>query len=368
MFNFNTYNAGKQKSSFKFKLFALVKSVVPYYYPEGKGQYIPDFEKPVLVEKRIRKNLLEYLKASLKIKRKLNLKGLEETYNNLTDEYSREMMLRVIVYNLFPDVKLRFPLYYSEDFEYFSEYEKMRIGDEEKVVWFGQDVLKKYDLSDIGFNLKMWYSVGGIFIDFIREQYAYRDIVRVEPGDYVIDAGGCYGDTALYFAAKAGENGRVFSFEFLPENIEIFQENMQMNPDYAENIVLINKPVGKVSGERIFSIPNGPGSSISEQWDSSAAEYHTVSIDDYVMQNAVEKIDFIKMDIEGSEAAALMGSEKTIKKFKPKLAICVYHKKDDLWTLPQLIKSLVPEYQFYLNHHTISGIETVLYCRVPEEK
>ena len=70
------------------------------------------------------------------------------------------------------------------------------------------------------------------------------------------------------------------------------------------------------------------------------------------------------MDIEGSEEAALKGAIKTIKKHKPKLAICAYHKPDDLCVLPQLIKSMVPEYKLYLDHYTINFTETVLYAKV----
>lgn len=68
------------------------------------------------------------------------------------------------------------------------------------------------------------------------------------------------------------------------------------------------------------------------------------------------------MDIEGSELAALRGAEKTIKKSKPKLAICVYHKPEDLITIPQFISSLVPEYKFFLRHHQYISWDTVLYA------
>ncbi len=54
-------------------------------------------------------------------------------------------------------------------------------------------------------------------------------------------------------------------------------------------------------------------------------------MDDYI----TERVTFIKMDIEGSEANALRGAEKIIRTYKPKLAISVYHKKDDLWTIPK---------------------------------
>ena len=59
-----------------------------------------------------------------------------------------------------------------------------------------------------------------------------------------------------------------------------------------------------------------------------------VSIDEML---AGERASFIKMDIEGAEMPALIGAQKTIEKYKPKLAISIYHKEDDLWEIPYYI-------------------------------
>ncbi|MGC9049063.1 MAG: FkbM family methyltransferase [Patescibacteria group bacterium] len=61
-------------------------------------------------------------------------------------------------------------------------------------------------------------------------------------------------------------------------------------------------------------------------------------------KNDVKQIDFIKVDIEGMERNLLAGAEKTIKKFKPKIAIRTYHRPDDPEVLERMIKSFVPEY------------------------
>jgi len=63
-----------------------------------------------------------------------------------------------------------------------------------------------------------------------------------------------------------------------------------------------------------------------------------------------EEITFIKMDIEGAEVAALLGTQNHIKRSKPKLAISLYHKLPDLIEIPRLIRQLVPEYKFYFQH------------------
>lgn len=82
------------------------------------------------------------------------------------------------------------------------------------------------------------------------------------------------------------------------------------------------------------------------------------------LDNRVHEVDgdlLIKMDIEGSELAALKGACNTIKRYKPYLAICVYHKTKDILEIPQYLRSILPSYKFYLR----GGIHTVLYA-VPQ--
>ena len=69
------------------------------------------------------------------------------------------------------------------------------------------------------------------------------------------------------------------------------------------------------------------------------------------------------MDIEGAELEALHGAEQTIKVYKPKLAISVYHRLKDINDLPEIILGYNPRYKFYLRHYSLlSTSETVLYA------
>jgi hypothetical protein len=90
----------------------------------------------------------------------------------------------------------------------------------------------------------------------------------------------------------------------------------------------------------------------------------SISIDEFIRQKNLPKIDFIKLDIEGAEYECLQGAKEVIKKFKPRIAVCIYHKDEDFINIPSYLKELVPEYKLYLNHHMCDKCETVLYAIV----
>jgi hypothetical protein len=71
---------------------------------------------------------------------------------------------------------------------------------------------------------------------------------------------------------------------------------------------------------------------------------------------------FIKMDIEGAEKEALRGAKGVIKRNKPKLAICAYHKPEDVYVLPQAIMAIRDDYRFALRQHVDGLWDTVLYA------
>ncbi len=74
-----------------------------------------------------------------------------------------------------------------------------------------------------------------------------------------------------------------------------------------------------------------------------------------------QRVDFIKLDIEGAEQDAIDGAEETIKKYKPILAICVYHNAEDWYKIPQKVLSIQSDYDIYLRHYMEGIFETVMY-------
>ncbi len=120
----------------------------------------------------------------------------------------------------------------------------------------------------------------------------------------------------------------------------------------------IDKGVYHFTGTLFFNGGRGGQSCLTETPEKESVQLDVMTIDDAVE----EEISFIKMDIEGSEQAALRGANRHIVSSYPRLAVCIYHGISDLWEIPLLIRDLFPEYNRYsLCHHDRSTSETVLY-------
>ncbi|WP_130471287.1 FkbM family methyltransferase, partial [Candidatus Magnetaquicoccus inordinatus] len=172
-----------------------------------------------------------------------------------------------------------------------------------------------------------------LFHSFAMDQYFFvRDGFRIVPeeGDYVIDAGGFVGESALRFSWAVGPQGKVYSFEPVQQHVDLIRLNARNN-DIA-NITII--PYGLYDREHdagLLSI-NTINSSFSADEDDN--NLPLIMLDTLSNNGTIERVDFIKMDIEGAELAALKGAEQTIRRFRPKLAISVYHSNNrDLYAV-----------------------------------
>ena len=102
------------------------------------------------------------------------------------------------------------------------------------------------------------------------------------------------------------------------------------------------------------------------QREAQIINVDAITIDSFVEENNIQNIDFIKMDLENAEQEALKGAEKTILKFRPQLAISIYHSNAQFYGIPVYLKELLPNYEFRLGHYRQDNTETVLYA-IPKE-
>ncbi|CAN5376225.1 hypothetical protein BH09BAC3_BH09BAC3_13220 [soil metagenome] len=293
---------------------------------------------------------------------------LENIYAHLNED-GKDLLVKLIAFRIVGFTKVKLPLNKNEYWHDLRRAERLKIENDTYDPHFLHMVLQKYDLSSIGYDLKLYFTAPGIAIDFINEQYAYKlagkTIVGVELGDVVLDLGGCWGDTALYFASKVGEQGKIYSFEFVPDNIKLFNINKLLNPALNDRIELVPHPVSDTSGGMIYFQDRGPSSKIEDKpFDGQTGCTTLVSVDDFVESRKIDKVDYIKMDIEGAESKALEGAINTIRRDKPKLAIAIYHSAEDFVNIPSWIMNLDLGYEIYLGHYTIHAEETVCFAKV----
>lgn len=182
--------------------------------------------------------------------------------------------------------------------------------------------------------------------DVLYNQYEHGD-VALRPGDVIIDAGAFIGDTAVYFHHKLGGDCQVHSFELLDENLALLLYNLEHNRVPDGRVVVNKMALADSSGGEIRVTGGRAQSAASIFGPQTRGEVvKTVSLDDYVGALSLPRVDFIKMDIEGAEAMALKGARHTIAHFQPRLAVCLYHKWDDVFTLPPLVHATGVDYAF----------------------
>lgn len=292
---------------------------------------------------------------------------LEELHSWLGDDYSKKLLIKLISRRMLGGVSLLDPLMDTRDEDIALESaRKLIVTNSSNTVMMGKSplILDFYDLSPLGYDLKAHLHPLNVTCTFIFEQYRYKHNlidIGVGRGDIAIDAGGCWGDTALYLASKGVQ--KVYSLEFIVDNLKIFRKNIEANQEVSKPITIIENAVWDRSDVNLQFTTRGPASEVTES--ASREEQNivrTIAIDTLVQQQSLKRVDFIKMDIEGSELKALRGATRTIKEFGPKLAIAVYHKDEDLFTIPHFLKSIRPDYVFYLDHFTTSLHETVLFA------
>ena len=289
--------------------------------------------------------------------------AVAEMAGSFADDASRALLMGVLAFRVLGPRHVRLPTNTPRYWRNYEDAAAWRTGPSPRTVWPFEVSHYAGEFHGCPITLEGW--LGNVVYSFLIEQYFFdRGGVSIapEPGDYAIDAGGCFGDTALAFAIAVGAAGRVYSFEPMPGLRDVFCANMRRNPDLAERIELFDRAVFDASGNTLTFADLSAG---SRPQPGGTVPVSTVAIDDFVRGHDVPRVDFIKMDIEGSEREALRGAAETIRRFRPKLAISAYHRPDDLWALPALIRDIEPGYKLFFDHYTIHAEESIVFA-VPD--
>jgi FkbM family methyltransferase len=276
-----------------------------------------------------------------------NSEDLDQIYEWLSDSYSKR------VFDWFVQIHIA-GLFLGKDAPlFFPQIEKDKTPEQTLPI-----IQKNGILSDR-------YRVGGYRIHcrkdiiestFQLRQYAYKDVVIPSNGEFVIDGGAYYGDTGIWFSNAVGRDGHVWCFEPNAKNQKILRKNISVNR--LSNMSPVPKGLWEGEEQLSFFLSEASSRVIKEK---SVSSISVTSLDSFVEKEKIPKVDFIKLDIEGAERNALNGMEMTIRQFKPKLAVCVYHRYDDIIVIPQFIKTLHPGYRLFLDHFYDGLTETVMF-------
>lgn len=183
-----------------------------------------------------------------------------------------------------------------------------------------------------------------------------------EAGDVIIDAG-LFDSTILRrFALTAGPEGHVYGFEPEPKNFAFVEQTLQRFGDPG-NITLVKKGLYSSCGSMHIS-DEGPSGTLLKTASAGAAPCEVTDIDTFVRAENIERLNLIKMDIEGAECDALRGAAESLRRWKPRLHICAYHHKTDLIEIPRIIHDIVPEYRFAFMAHVPYLNEYIYYATV----
>ncbi|MDR2496368.1 MAG: FkbM family methyltransferase [Tannerellaceae bacterium] len=211
-----------------------------------------------------------------------------------------------------------------------------------------------------------------LFMDAIMTEgpYGYVDDcidVRIKKGDIVIDAGAWIGDFSAYANSK---EAIVYAFEPAEETFHLLCETKDLNN--TNSLFCIKKGLGDGEYENElltnrFGYSNtcitdkdlyGSYMQMSHDCESSQKEKILITtLDKFVEENNIARIDFIKADIEGYERNMLKGASNVLKTFAPKLAICTYHLVDDPEVLEKIILEANPKYTVvHLKHKLFAAV------------
>ena len=203
----------------------------------------------------------------------------------------------------------------------------------------------------------------------------YLDFIRYDRVKLAIEGGVFDGSTALGFLKRMPPGSQLIGFEPLSEIYESSPVKKVLDQQFPDAVTIETAALWNNSQTLHFERDVEDtghltgGSKVVEKF-MAITETCTVpgiALDDYVREKGFDKVDFIKMDIEGAEVEALRGARETIIKHRPQMAICIYHTNEHVYQIPLLIAEFVDNYQFHLGHYSHELFGDSVFYAIPNE-
>lgn len=182
------------------------------------------------------------------------------------------------------------------------------------------------------------------------EKEELYSLLALHEGETYLDLGAYTGDTVLEFVQAAPGWNSITALEPDDKNYK----KLIKNTEGLFSMECMQAAVGDFCGMLGFSSLGGRSSRAGGDKRISA-----VTVD-----SLKKPFSFIKMDVEGSEEAALFGAAETIARHRPKMLVAAYHRSRDIFSLPLAVKQMRPDYKVYLRHQPCIPAWDTNYCFV----
>ena len=169
---------------------------------------------------------------------------------------------------------------------------------------------------------------------------AYASILRLGPGETLVDLGAYKGDTVQEFVRWCPDYRAIWAVE--PDAYSF--RRLTASTAGLRSCTCVQALAGQTPGMAQLAARGGRGSRKA----ASGVPTPVVSADQLLCGQSAS---FFNIDVEGAEREAILGAAETIRRCRPKLLLAAYHHSEDLFALPQLVFSIRSDYQLYLRHH-----------------
>ncbi len=198
----------------------------------------------------------------------------------------------------------------------------------------------------------------------------YTSYINYDAIEVIIEGGMFNGLNTVIFKKLFKNLKKVYAFELLYEKVK--NKSLAHIIDSMKELEIIPYAMWDKKDTLVFTqnvaapYSSGINPTFNKNGSERNFEVDALSIDEFVENRKIDKVDFIKMDIEGAEMRALKGGEKTLLKFRPQMAISIYHSDNDMQDIPIYLHGLLKDYVFKIGQYSPDNDETILYA-IPKE-